>query len=312
MKNLNDYLQQAREGKYAIGHFNFATEDVLKAIVAGAKEAGAPCVMVGTSEGEADFVGLKEAVALVHAVADDLQFPVFLNADHFKSFDKCKLAIDAGYDSVIADGSKLPNPENIAFAKQVKEYAEQVSKSKNLNISIEGELGYLKGSSEVQTKIEISIADYSKPEEVVDFISKTGVDRMAVVFGNIHGIVTDQEEKLDIEHFKKIITTLETKVETKGTFAAQKVSFVPFVSFVSFVLHGASGLKDEDVQAAIKAGITNVHFNTELRVAYHDKLKEEFADPATATETTPYKYLGPAADEVKKLVIAKTRLFMGQ
>jgi len=288
---LNDYLEKAREGKYAIGHFNFATEDVLKAIVAGAKEAGAPCVMVGTSEGEADFVGLKEAVALVHAVADDIQFPVFLNADHFKSFERCKLAIDAGYDSVIADGSKLLMAENIAFVKQVVEYAKSVSNVKMpiTCVSVEGELGYMKGSSEVQAKIEISSADYSKPEEVADFVIQTGVDRMAVVFGNIHGIVTDQEEKLDIEHFSKIVAM-----------APQP----------HYVLHGASGLEDEDIRLAIKAGITNVHFNTELRVAYHNKLKEEFADPATATETTPYKYLGPAAEEVKKLVIAKTRLFM--
>ena len=79
-----------------------------------------------------------------------------------------------------------------------------------------------------------------------------------------------------------------------------------------YVLHGASGLKDEDIVASIKAGIVNVHFNTELRVAYHDKLKQEFADSVTAGETTPYKYLGPAAEEVQKLVAAKTRLFMAK
>jgi fructose-bisphosphate aldolase class II len=282
---LKEYLQQAKAGKYAIGHFNFATEDVLKAVVAGAKEAGAPCVMVGTSEGEADFVGLKEAVALVKAVAEDMQFPVFLNADHFKSFEKAKVAIDAGYDSVITDGSKLPMAENIAFAKQVVEYAHSV----NPEISVEGELGYLKGSSEVQTKVEISPADYSKPEEVADFVAQTGVDRMAVVFGNIHGIVTDQEEKLDIPHFTTIVAAAPAP---------------------AYVLHGASGLKDDDVKAAIQAGIANVHFNTELRVAYHDKLKEEMT--TMPNETTPYKYLGPAAEEVKKLVMAKTRLFMGK
>ena len=300
---LNDYLKQAREGKYAIGHFNFATEDVLKAIVAGAKEAGAPCVMVGTSEGEADFVGLKEAVALVRAVADDMQFPVFLNADHFKSFEKCKEAIDTGYDSVIIDASRFSNTKNIALTKQVVEYAREVSpaspersrgraKFKNLNISVEGELGYLKGSSEVQTKIEISSADYSKPEEVADFVAQTGVNRMAIVFGNIHGIVTDQTEKLDIEHFSKIVNHVEGAPQHN----------------LYYVLHGASGLKDEDIISAIKTGITNVHFNTELRVAYHDKLKEEMI--TMPNETTPYKYLGPAAEEVKKLVIAKTRLFM--
>src|SRR3989344_2053427 len=267
MENLNYYLKQAKEGRYAIGHFNFATEDVLKAIVAGAKEAGATCVMVGTSEGEAEFVGLKEAVALVRAVADDMQCPVFLNADHFKSFEKCKEAIDTGYDSVIIDASRFSNTKNIAFTKQVVDYAREVSpaspersrgraKFKNLNISVEGELGYLKGSSEVQTKIEISSADYSKPEEVADFVAQTGVDRMAVVFGNIHGIVTDQTEKLDIGHFSKIVAAAPT----------------PY-----YVLHGASGLKDEDVAAAIQAGITNVHFNTELRVAYHDELAKQMA-----------------------------------
>lgn len=281
--NLNDYLKQAKEEHYAIGHFNFATEDVLKGIVEASRDAGAPCVMVGTSEGEAGFVGMKEAVALVGALREDFDYPVFLNADHFKSFEKCKEAIDVGYDSIIIDASKLPNEENIALTKQVVDYARLVSP----DISIEGELGYLKGSSEVQTKIEISLADYSKPEEVVDFISRTGVDRMAVVFGNIHGIVTDQEEKLDIEHFSKIVS-----VEAR-----------PY-----YVLHGASGLKDEDVVASIKAGITNVHFNTELRVAYRNEIDKQFH--AHPNETTPYKYLGPAVDEVKKLVAAKIKLFM--
>ncbi len=294
MKTLNEYLKEARDHHYAIGHFNFATVDVLRAIVEGAKEAGAPAVMVGTSEGEADFIGMKEAVALVGAMREDLGFPVFLNADHFKSFEKCKEAIDAGYDSIIADGSKLPMAENIAFTKQVVDYAKEVSKFKNLNISIEGELGYLRGSSEVQTKIEISPADYSKPEEVADFVSRTGVDRMAIVFGNIHGIVTDQEEKLDVEHLKKIVAQLQRLPLYNGS--------------LCMVLHGASGLKDGDIIASIRAGITNVHFNTELRVAYHDAIEKAFHE--NPNETTPYKYLGPAVEDVKKLVIQKTRLFM--
>ena len=283
--NLNDYLKQAKGGHYAIGHFNFATEDVLRGIIEASRDAGAPAVMVGTSEGEAGFVGLKEAVALVKAMREDLNYPVFLNADHFKSFEKCKEAIDAGYDSVIIDASKLLNEENIALTKQVADYARSV----NPDISVEGELGYLRGSSEVQKKIEISSADYSKPEEVADFVSRTGVDRMAVVFGNIHGIVTDQEEKLDIKHFSKIVSA-----EPR-----------PY-----YVLHGASGLKDEDVVASIRAGITNVHFNTELRVAYRNEIDKRFH--AHPNETTPYKYLAPAVDEVKKLVAAKVHLFMGK
>jgi len=283
--SLNDYLKQARDGHYAMGHFNFATEDVLRGIVEASRDAGAPAVMVGTSEGEANFVGMKEAVALVKAMREDFNYPIFLNADHYKSFEKCKEAVDAGYDSIIIDASKLPNNENIVLTKQVVDYCHSVSS----DISVEGELGYLKGSSEVQTKVEVSSADYSKPEEVVDFVTRTGVDRMAVVFGNIHGIVTEQEEKLDIEHFSKIVSA-----EPR-----------PY-----YVLHGASGLKDEDVSASIRAGITNVHFNTELRVAYRNEIDKQFHEHPN--ETTPYKYLGPAVEEVKKLVTAKIRLFMGR
>lgn len=285
MQNLNYYLKKAKEGHYAIGHFNFATEDVLRGIVEASRDAGAPCVMVGTSEGEAGFMGMKEAIALVKAMREDFNYPVFLNADHYKSFEKCKEAVDDGYDSVIIDASRLNLEENIALTKQVVDYARSV----NPNISIEGELGYLKGFSEVQQKIEISSADYSKPEEVSDFVSRTGVDRMAIVFGNIHGIVTDQEEKLDIEHFNKIIATAP----------------MPY-----YVLHGASGLKDEDVTTVIKAGITNVHFNTELRVAYRNAIDKAFHD--NPNETTPYKYLGPAVEEVKKLVSQKIKLFMSK
>jgi fructose-bisphosphate aldolase class II len=285
MNNLNWYLAEAKKNGQAIGHFNFATEDVLKGIVEASKDAGALAVMVGTSEGEADFIGMKEAVALIKALRNDFNYPVFLNADHFKTLEKCKEAIDAGYDSIIIDASKLPNEENMTLTKRVVDYCRSV----NPDISVEGELGYLKGSSEVQTKIEISSADYSKPEEVADFVSQTGVDRMAVVFGNIHGIVTDQEEKLDIGHFSKIISA-----EPR-----------PY-----YVLHGASGLKDKDVVASIKAGITNVHFNTELRVAYRNEIDKQFH--AHPNETTPYKYLGPAVDEIKKLVAQKIKLFTGK
>ena len=204
MKTLKEYLSDAKKGGYAIGHFNFATEDVLRGIVEVSMEAGVPCVMVGTSEGEVEFFGMKEAVAVVKAMREHFNYPVFLNADHFKNFEKCKEAIDTGYDSVIIDTSKLPYEENVASARKTVEYA----KSVNPAITVEGELGYLKGSSEVQQKIEISAEDYTKPEMAQDFVDKTGVSRLAVVFGNIHGIVTDQEEKLDIEHFRKIVAVI--------------------------------------------------------------------------------------------------------
>jgi len=252
--DLNEYLRQARKNGTAIGHFNFATEDVLKALVAGSKEAGASCVMAGTSEGEADFIGLKEAVAMTRAVAEDFQFPVFLNADHFKSFEKCKEAIDAGYDSVLIDGSKLEEHENISLTREVVEYARLASAKRretgsvSPSISVEGELGYLRGVSEVQHNIAISPKDYTHPNQAFHFVSLTGVDRLAVVFGNIHGIVTSQIEKLDIQHLNSIVRSLSSAKDI-------------YKRDVHLVLHGASGLSDKDVSDAIKAGIVNVHFN---------------------------------------------------
>jgi ketose-bisphosphate aldolase len=283
MKTLADYLKDARDGHYALGHFNFSTEDVLRGIVEASRDAGAPAVMVGTSEGEVEFFGMHEAVALVDAVRKHYNFPVFLNADHFKSFDSCREAIDAGYDSVIIDESKMSFTDNISATKKVVEYV----KSFGRDVLVEGEIGYLRGSSQIQKKIEITSADYTKPEEAKEFVEKTGVNQLATVFGNIHGIVTEQEEKLDIEHFKRIVEAAPN---------------------VYYVLHGASGLKDSDVQAAIKAGVTNVHFNTELRVAYTEGLHKALHDKPG--ETTPYKYLKVGVEEMKKVVSAKVKMFM--
>lgn len=282
---LNEHLKQAREKQQALGHFNFATADVLKAIVEAAKEAGAPAVMVGTSEGEAEFLGMAEAVALVAAAREEHQFPVFLNADHFKSYEAGAAAIDAGYDSVLFDGSKISIEENVATTKRVVAYA----RASGREVTVEGELGYLRGSSEVQEKVEISPADYTQPDMAQKFVAETGIDRLAIVFGNIHGIVTEQAEHLDIEHLKKLVAAVPN---------------------IHLVLHGASGLADTEVAAAIKAGIVNVHFNTELRVAYREALDEAFHKKPN--ETTPYKYLGPADEAVKAVVRAKLDLFLGK
>ncbi len=279
--NLKDYLKKARLEHWAVGHFNFSTADQLRAFVEAATESKSP-VMVATSEGEADFFGMEQAAALVK-VYQKLGYAVWLSADHYHSFEKCKQAIDVGYDSILIDASKLPYEENLALTKQVVDYAHSV----NPDISVEGELGYLRGSSEVQQKIEISPDDYTKPEQAIDFVTKTGVDRLATVFGNIHGIVTEQEEKLDVEHFKRVVTALP--------------------SDVTLVLHGASGLKDDDVRAAIQAGISNVHINTELRVAYHDALMKELKEDPT--QTTPYKMLKASDDATQKMITAKLQLF---
>ena len=279
-KNLKTYLTKARTEHWAVGHFNFSTADQLKAIVESASEMKAP-VMVATSEGEANFVGYEQAVALVKSYQNE-GHAIWLNADHHKSFDSARKAIDAGYDTALIDASGLSYEENIFLTSDVRKYAQ----SKNPQLMVEGELGYLRGSSEVQETVEVSPADYTQPEQAADFIARTGVERLAVVFGNIHGIVTEQEEKLDIEHLKKIATAVPETI---------------------LVLHGASGLPGDDIHSAIAAGVSNIHINTELRVAYHDSLVSELQhEPA---QTTPYKFLAPSLKAMKELVKSKLKLF---
>lgn len=278
--NLKNYFEKAREEKWAIGHFNFSTADQLRAVVEAAGELNSP-VMVATSEGEARFLGYDQATALVKSYQQQDR-AIWLNADHHKSWETNKEAIDAGYDTVLIDASKLPYDENINLTKKVVEYAHSI----NPEMMLEGELGYLKGESQVQEKIEISPDDYTKPEEAKDFVARTSADRLAIVFGNIHGIVTQQEEHLDIEALKNIAQAIPE------TF---------------LVLHGASGLPDSEIKEAIANGICNIHINTELRLAYHGTLESELA--RNDESTTPYKFLAPSFEAMKKLVKEKLELF---
>ncbi|MDO8495697.1 MAG: class II fructose-bisphosphate aldolase [bacterium] len=280
MKTLPEYFKQAKQEKWALGHFNFSTADQLRAIVEVAAEMKSP-VMVATSEGEDAFLGHEQTVALVKSW-QAAGYPIFLNADHHKTWESVKGAMDAGYDTVLIDASKLPYEENLILTTKVVQYA----KNKDHTMMVEGELGYLMGESSVQKRVDIKPEDYTKPEEAKDFVRKTGVERLAIAFGNAHGIITEQEEHLDLELLKKIVKAVPNTY---------------------LVLHGGSGLPPEEVRQAIALGITNVHINTELRLAYQEALRKKLMDDPD--QTTPYKFLGPSFEAAKNLVRQKLDLF---
>lgn len=279
---LKDLLKEASQKPYALGHFNFSTLGILRAIVRACQNLKSP-VFVGTSEGEANYVGYKQAVALVVAFREETGLPVFLNADHHKTFASAKMAIDAGYDSVQIDETALLLEENMGVSKKVVEYA----KSVNSDISVEGGLGYIRGSSEIhKEKIEVKPEDMTTPKEAKRFVFKTGVDRLAIVFGNIHGVSLVGNPRLDIERLKQIHEAIPD---------------------VPLTLHGGSGIRDEDIRATLSHGMSNIHINTEIRVAYTNALRGAFTQ--NPDETTPYKYLAPAEEAARKIVEEKLRLF---
>ena len=267
----------------AIGHFNISNLVQLKGILSAVKKTGVP-VMIGTSEGEADFIGFKMARAMVDAVREETGLPIFLNADHFHSFEKVKEAIDAGYDSVLIDLSRENYKKNLEETKRVVEYAHSV----NPAISVEGELGYLvtESSKVYKESFEIPSESLTKPEEALKYVNETGVDRFAPAVGNLHGIAAN-EPKLDFELIKKIRAVLPSEV--------------------AMVLHGGSGIPDDQMREAVKLGFNNIHISTEIRVAYVDALRKMLA--AAPEETTPYKIYKPVIEAVASKTAEKLELF---
>ncbi len=281
MTRLKDLIADANSKKYALGHFNFATSEVLRPIVEAAAELELP-VLLGTSEGERKFIGLRQAVNLVKAFREEFGLSIFLNADHTKSFEGVKAATDAGYDAVLFDGSTLPFEENLRITKQSVEYA----KSKNPDIIVEGELGYLPGESKIQReRIVVKKEDYTKPLEARQFIAATKVDLLAPVIGNIHGLALG-EPNLDIELLRDIKKNIGS---------------------VGMVLHAGSGIPGAQISSAIQAGIVIVHINTDLRVAFSDGLRDVLRQ--NPTETTPHKLFEVPVSMVKQIVQEKLALF---
>ena len=280
MLTLREAVRDAEKRKIALGHFNISDSEGFNAIVSAARRLNVP-VIIGVSEGERDFIGVRNVAALVKSAREEFNHPIFLNADHSYSFERVKEAINAGFDSVIFDGAKLSFEENVAETKKCVEYARGV----NPEIIVEGELGYIGTSSKLLDKVPEGIT-LTTPEEAEQFVKETGVHMLAPAVGNIHGMLRTAEARgLDIERIKII---------------REKAS-------VPIVLHGGSGTSDEDFLRAIDAGVSTIHINTELRLAYRNALRLSLQDEPD--EIAPYKFMKGAVAEMEKLVEKRLRLF---
>lgn len=290
MQSLRDYVNEARKAGRAVGHFNVSTLDGAWAVADAAQELGVP-VIIGVSEGERDYTGVREIVALVQSIRAGRNQPVFVNADHTYTLERVKEAVDAGFDSVIFDGAKLSIDENIAIAKKCVEYARTRRSASGHEILVEGELGYIGSSSKLLDAIPEGAAATSDrmttPEDAARFVRETGVDMLAPAVGNIHGVVKGGDPALDTARV--------------GTIAA--------ATDVPLVLHGASGNSAEDIRAAVKNGVAIVHVNTELRIAYRAGLVKALSEDPD--ELSPYKYLKQAKLAMHKVVKEKLEIFNG-
>jgi fructose-bisphosphate aldolase, class II len=285
MRDLRNILESARKSGTAVGHFNVADLVLLRAVFSSAQELEVPAI-VGASEGEREFMGVRQIAALVRSLREESDFPVFLNADHTHTLEKAVEAARAGFDTVVYDASALPFEQN---ARQTKDAVEAL-KAINPAILVEGEIGNIGTGSEIH-ELAPDLSKYlTTPAEAKQFVEFTGVDVLAPAVGNMHGmsqkmVQGESKKRLDVERIAQIRS------------AAQ----------VPLTLHGGSGTNDEDLRRAINAGISIVHINTELRVAWRSGLEAGLA--AQGRQVVPYKILPFAVESVKQVVLARLRLF---
>lgn len=285
MHSLKEILDQARQKHVAVGHFNVSDLVLLKAVFAAAHELNVP-VLIGASEGEREFLGTRQLAALVRSLRDEYEYPIFLNADHTHSLEKGIEAAKAGYDSIVFDMTALPVEENIRRTRQ----AVGELKSIRPDMLVEGEIGDIGTGSEIHETMPDVSRGLTTPEQARQFVEATGIDILAPAVGNVHGMVRSM-----------------VAGETRKHLDIERIVAIKQATGLPLTLHGGSGTDDNDFRKAIAAGITIVHVNTELRIAWRRGIEQGLA--AHPGEVVPYKILPQAVEAVKQVAISRLTLF---
>jgi fructose-bisphosphate aldolase, class II len=287
MHILRDVLEQAQTDGVAVGHFNISDLIQLRAVVEAARQVNVP-VLVGASEGERGFMGVRQIAALVKSFRDEFDLPIYLNADHTHSLASGEEVARAGFDSIVFDLSALPFEENV---RQTRE-AVVALKSIHPSMLVEGEIGDIGSGSEVREAMPDLSKALTTPEEARQFVEATGIDILAPAVGSMHGMSRSMVQGASKQHLN-----------------IERIAAIKEAAQVPLTLHGGSGTDDEDFRKAIAAGISIVHINTELRVAWRSSLEKSLA--AKPNEVVPYKILPPVVAAIRDVAMARLRLFNG-
>ena len=297
---LLETIQNAEKQGVALGHFNISNLEMLKAISHVAERMDLP-VIIGTSEGEREYIGIHHSVDLVASYnkehsSDNKGYYLFLNADHTYDLKKVKKAAEVGYDLIVFDAANLSFEENIAKTKEAVEAA----KSIRPDILVEAELGFIGKSSKVLEELPdgagINLEDLPTASEAKEFVEKTGVDMLAPAVGNIHGMFS-----------AKGGSAFGGKGAANPNLQIERIREIKKAAGVPLVLHGGSGIGDEDFLRAIKAGISLIHISTELRVAWRNSLDKALKE--NPDQIAPYKIMPEVVKAVEEVVEKRLRLF---
>ncbi len=315
--NSREMFAKAIEGGYAIPAFNFNNMEQMQAIIQACVETSSP-VILQVSSGARKYANqtilrYMAQGAVEYAKELGKNIPIVLHLDHGDTFELCKSCIDMGFSSVMIDGSSLPYDENVALTRRVVEYAHQH------DVTVEGELGVLAG---VEDEVSSEVSHYTRPEDVEDFVKKTGVDSLAISIGTSHGankfkpeqctrnaegVLVPPPLRFDIlEEIEKRIPGFPIVLHGSSSVPQE---YVRTINAHGGALKDAVGIPEDQLRKAAKSAVCKINIDSDGRLAMTAAVRTVFDE--NPAEFDPRKYLGPARDELKKLYMHKCEHVLG-
>ncbi len=310
--NTRDMFARAMKGGYAIPAFNFNNMEQMQAIISACVECSSP-VILQVSSGARNYANqtllrymAQGAVEFAKEMGKNI--PIVLHLDHGNSFELCKSCIDMGFSSVMIDGSHLPYEENVALTKKVVDYAHQ------FDVTVEGELGVLAG---VEDEVSSDHHTYTKPEEVVDFVTKTGCDSLAISIGTSHGAYKFTPEQCTVDPQTGLLVPPPLAFDVLAEIEKELPGFpivlhgsssvpqeeVATINKYGGALKAAVGIPESQLRKAAESAVCKINIDSDSRLAMTAAIREVFA--TKPAEFDPRKYLGPARENMKKQYIHK-------
>lgn len=288
-----EMFKQAYEGGYAIGAFNVNNMEIIQGITEAAKEVSAPLILQ-VSSGARKYANHTYLMKLIEAAIEETNLPICVHLDHGDSFELCKSCIDGGFSSVMIDGSHLSFKENIELTKKVVEYAH------DKGVVVEGELGRLAG---IEDAVNVSAEDaaFTNPDEVEEFVGKTGVDSLAIAIGTSHGAFKFKSEpRLRFDILEEIQKRLPGFPIVLHGASSVMPAYVEIINANGGKMPGAMGVPEDMLRKAASMSVCKINIDSDLRLALTGTIRKCFND--NPGEFNPRKYLGPARSAIKDVV----------
>lgn len=302
--NTKEMFQKAYEGGYAVGAFNVNNMEIIQGITEAAKELNAPLILQ-VSSGARKYANHTYLVKLVEAAVKETGLPIALHLDHGDSFELCKSCIDGGFTSVMIDGSHLDYEENVALTKKVVDYAHQ------FGVTVEGELGQLAG---IEDDVNVSAEDasFTDPDQVYDFVTRTGVDSLAIAIGTSHGAYKfkpGQEPQLRFDILEEVSKRLPNFPIVLHGASSVIPEFVEMVNTYGGKMPDAIGIPEDMLRKAASMAVCKINIDSDLRLAMTGAIRKHFAEHPDHFD--PRQYLGDGRTAIKGMVAHKITEVLG-